>query len=109
MSHRVAFSADAVQDLKDVYDYLAPLAGDAVATAYLERIYRFCLTLDLFPERGIRRDDIVPGLRIMGYRRQASIAVRIDATTVTIVRIYHRGRNINAELRGDGSTLSPRD
>lgn len=95
MTRLVAFSADAVRDLKDVYDYLAPLAGDAVASAYVERIYRFCNTLDLFPERGIRRDDIAHDLRIIGYRRLASIAVRIDETAVTIVRIYHRGRNVD--------------
>ena len=48
----------------------------------------------LFPDRGTRRDDLRPGLRVLGFERRAVIAFQITATTVTILRILYGGRDL---------------
>ena len=41
----------------------------------------------------MKRDYIKAGLRIVGYRRQASIAFSVTNDTVVIMRIFMRGMN----------------
>ncbi|TJW33695.1 MAG: type II toxin-antitoxin system RelE/ParE family toxin, partial [Mesorhizobium sp.] len=44
------------------------------------------------------RVEIMPGLRIIGYRRAASIAFAVDGDRVLILGIFYAGRNITPEL-----------
>lgn len=95
MKYVISFSEAAEQDVVDLLDYLVPRAGERVARAYVDRLIDYCADFENFPERGLRRDDISPGLRIVGYHRKATIAFRIAGRTATILRIYHGGRNID--------------
>lgn len=95
MKYVISFSEAAEQDVVDLLDYLVPRAGERVARAYVDAIIDYCADFEAFPERGLRRDDISPGLRIVGYHRKATIAFRITGRTVAILRIYHGGRNID--------------
>ena len=52
------------------------------------------MSFETFPLRGARRDDLHPGLRIVGYRRKASIAFQVKDGLVTIVRVFHGGQDI---------------
>lgn len=71
--------------------------------AYTRQLEAACLRLGDFPERGTRRDDLRPGLRTLGFRRQASILFRIDAQGVEIGRILYGGRDLAAlALTDDG-------
>jgi toxin ParE1/3/4 len=45
------------------------------------------MALATFPERGTRRDDILPGLRTIGFERRATIAFRVLKTRVEIVSL----------------------
>lgn len=74
-------------------------AGPDIANGYLDRIYAACMALADFPERGRRRDDILPGLRTIGFERRATIAFRILKTRVEIVTIAYGGRDFERELR----------
>ena len=47
-----------------------------------------------FSDRGIRRDDLRPGLRILGFERRAVITFQLTAEAVTILRILYGGRDI---------------
>jgi toxin ParE1/3/4 len=47
----------------------------------------------VFPKRGARRDDLRPGLRILGFERRAAIALQATAETVVILRILYGGRD----------------
>lgn len=51
------------------------------------------------------RDDLWPYLRLVGYRRKATIAFQIRGDVVRIVRIYHRGRDIDADDYFDDADL----
>jgi len=98
VSHRVEFSPEALADLLDLYDYIAARSGPERAMGYLNRIEDYCRDLTTFPERGTRRDDLRPGLRVLGFERRAVIAFRLTADTVTILRILYGGRDLGATL-----------
>lgn len=51
-----------------------------------------------FAERGTVRDGAVPGLRIIGYRRSASIAFVVEGDQVTVLGVFRRGQNITPEI-----------
>jgi plasmid stabilization system protein ParE len=90
-------SPEAIPDFQALYDYLWPGAGERIAAAYIGKLYAYCMELRTFPQRGARRDDLRLGLRIVGYRRKASIAFRVDGEVVTIVRVFHGGQDIAFE------------
>ena len=48
----------------------------------------------MFPKRGARRDDLRPGLRILGFERRAVIALQVTADRVMILRILYGGRDL---------------
>lgn len=57
--------------------------------------------MDTFPKRGTVRDDVLPGLRVIGYRRQASIAFVVTGTDVIILRVLRRGQDVNAMMSSE--------
>lgn len=101
MSVRVVFSPEALADLAGLYDYIAPRGGEVTAAAYVRRLFAYCEGFCTFPERGTRRDEIWPGLRLLGYRRQVTIAIEVTAAEVRIVRVLGRGLDVEAILRGE--------
>lgn len=96
MSHRIEFSPEALGDLIDLYDYIAVHDGAERAIGYIDRIEECCRSLGVFPDRGVRRDDLRLGLRILGFERRAVIAFLITAEELTILRILYGGRDIEA-------------
>jgi toxin ParE1/3/4 len=98
MAYTIRFLPQATADLRAIYDYIAPRGGDAVARDFVARLHGYCLGLDTFPERGTVRDDIRPALRLLGYRRQATIAFTVHDSDVVILRILGRGQDVETEL-----------
>ncbi|MFD1983801.1 type II toxin-antitoxin system RelE/ParE family toxin [Mesorhizobium newzealandense] len=103
MRHRVVISEAAEQDLVDLLTYLVPEAGEGIARAYVDRLIDYCTGFETFPERGLRHDDIRPGLRTVGFRRRATIAFTIKDKTVTILRVFHGGRDVVLSDEDDAS------
>lgn len=99
MTHDVYFRPRAEADLIALYEYIAAEAGAVVAGNYLDRIEAACMALATFPERGTRRDDIMPGLRTVGFERRATIAFRVVRRRVEIVTIAYGGRDFEHALR----------
>jgi toxin ParE1/3/4 len=94
VTHRVVFSPEAENDLLQLYLYIAEQSGDGRALDYIERLERYCHGFAEFPERGASRDDLFPGLRVVGFERRVSIAFHITADTVTFDRILYGGRDM---------------
>ena len=94
MNYRVVFSPTASDDLDNLLIYLSEQMGVRPARSYVGKIQRYCLDFAFFPKRGSARDDLQPGLRLVGYRRRATIAFHVNEHTVVIARIFHRGRQI---------------
>ncbi|AYD00074.1 type II toxin-antitoxin system RelE/ParE family toxin [Neorhizobium sp. NCHU2750] len=103
MSYKVVFSPAASDDLEDLYIYLAIEMGIEPAREYVGKIKAYCLGFSTFPQRGVLRDDIWYGLRLVGYRRRATIAFQVRGDVVRILRIYHRGRDIDPDDYSSGS------
>jgi toxin ParE1/3/4 len=57
------------------------------------------MALATFPERGTRRDELLPGLRTIGFERSATIAFRVLKSQVEIVTIAYGGRDFESELQ----------
>jgi plasmid stabilization system protein ParE len=55
--------------------------------------------LKTFPQRGHKRDDVLPGLRIIGFERRVTIAFVVTADAVLIEGILYGGRDIPAAFR----------
>jgi toxin ParE1/3/4 len=91
---RVHLSLDAINDLAEIHAYLLPLAGATIARGFIADIRGYCDQLAYFPERGTRRDDLRKGLRVVGYKRKVTIALRVDHDRVTILRVLGRGRDV---------------
>jgi toxin ParE1/3/4 len=102
--YRISFRPRAQRDLFGLYDYIATQAGHEIAGAYIDRIESPCLSLESAPERGMRRDDIRRGLRIICFKRRVAIAFQIGKTDVVIVRIFYGGRNYERALRRFGES-----
>ncbi len=67
MTFSVAFTPEAEEQLVDLYRYIAAAGPPEAAARYPDSILAFCEELATFPLRGRARDDIRPGLRVIGY------------------------------------------
>ncbi|WP_249138047.1 type II toxin-antitoxin system RelE/ParE family toxin [Phenylobacterium montanum] len=101
MTSRIVFSPEARSDLRNLYLFIADRAGDSRALAYVQRIRDYCLSFSTFPERGTRRDDLAPGLRIIGFERRVTIAFHLGEGLLVVDRILYGGRDIAAHLEQD--------
>jgi toxin ParE1/3/4 len=97
---KVVFRPQAEADLVGLYEYIAERAGYRIAGGTIDRIEEACMALATFPKRGKRRDDILPGLRAIGFERRVTIAFRILKSPVEIVTIAYAGRNFEDDLQG---------
>jgi toxin ParE1/3/4 len=93
----VFFSREARRDLAEIGDWIAERAGVDVALAYIDRLEAYCNGFEFAAERGQRRDDLRPGLRIVGFERRIAIAFEVSNDEVTILRLYYAGRNWTAD------------
>ncbi|MFJ7355624.1 type II toxin-antitoxin system RelE/ParE family toxin [Phyllobacterium sp. NPDC097923] len=98
MDYKVVFHPRAEQELVELYDYIRANANPERAQAFLAGIRDCCLGLATFPKRGSIRDDIMAGVRIIGYRRSVSIAFAVTSDRVLILGVFYGGRDITADL-----------
>ncbi|QKD00285.1 type II toxin-antitoxin system RelE/ParE family toxin [Mesorhizobium loti] len=94
----VVLSPEALADLRWIYDTIASAAGNATAMRYIERIEVHCQGLDHASERGTRRDDLRPGLRVIGFERRVTVTFTVQSDQVVILRVFYGGANWENEL-----------
>lgn len=104
-SYTVVFTPEAEQHLAELYRYISQESSAGTAHGFTMAIVDYCAAMDEFPDKGMRREDIRPGLRIINYRANTVIAIAVDdlARIVTIIGIFYGGRNYEALLRPDDS------
>jgi toxin ParE1/3/4 len=100
-TYKVNFSPEAEEQLAALYRYLATEASPNIAERYTDAIVTYCEGLTTFPLRGNCRDDIRPGLRIINYRRRTAVAFEVSDEQVSIIGIFHGGRDYETILRPD--------
>jgi len=101
VARSVTFRPEAEADLLSLYHYIAEGSGPIAAGSYIDRIEAACLSLATFPIRGVKRDDIVPGLRTLTLERRLTIAYRVHRTEVEIVTIAYARRDFERDLRDE--------
>lgn len=90
---QVVFAPEARGDLVDIYDWIAEAASPVVALGFIERLEAWCRSFDIASERGQLRDDMRPGLRVVGFERRLTVAFMVTDDHVTILRLFHAGRD----------------
>jgi toxin ParE1/3/4 len=89
----VIFAPEARHDLVALTDWIAERAGPDIALAYAARLEAYCLGFEFAGERGRRRDDLRPGLRVTGFERRVTVVFSATETEVTILRLFYGGQN----------------
>ena len=89
----VILAPEARADLLKLYDQIADATSPATAISFVERVEEWCLGFDLASERGYRRDDILPGLRVAGFEHRLTMAFVVTGEEVTILRFFYGGRD----------------
>lgn len=89
----VEISDDAIDDLNELYDWIADKADPVTALSYIERLESYCRGFDVASERGELRNDIRPGLRVTGFERRITVAFIVEDTRVVILRLFYGGRD----------------
>lgn len=99
MKRSVVYSKRAEADFLSIYRYVTESSGYERALAYTAGIRAFCRSLETFPERGEPWNHLIGGLRVIGFERRVSIALRVSKDRVTIVRVRYGGRDLNRALK----------
>lgn len=81
--------------------YIAQASSERRAADFVDAIVDYCDKLRTFPKRGLKRDDLRPGLRTLGFRRRVTILFEVSQETTTILGIYYGGRNYEADYAAD--------
>ncbi len=103
MIFHVAYSAEARQDLRDIYQYIAyELLAPEAATGQADRIMKAARTLEQMPMKH-RIYEEEPwksqGLRVLPVDHYLVFYLPDETNaTVNIVRIMYGGRDINKQL-----------
>lgn len=102
MTRSVVYSPQARQQLTDLYLWIAKASGfPDRAQAFVSEVIESCDGLANFPMRGVARDDLRPGLRVVGFHRRVTIAFAITEETVEILGVYYGGRDYETLLSAD--------
>ncbi len=110
MKYKVNYSPDAEQDLIAIFRWIADQSSSQTAERFVMAIYDYCDDLTDFPLRGRARDDLAPGLRVLGFRKRAVIAFTVGESEVTVHGVYYGGRDYESIIRDkfdDDETDSP--
>ena len=93
------FTPEAIEALKGLSQYIEIAAGVKVAKRYVGEVVNFCESLGEFaPERGNRRDDLRPGLRITNYKGRVVIAFSVEPDLVAIIGVFTGGQDYETAL-----------
>lgn len=105
MLYRVVFTPEAMAQVEALYRFVAQAAGPDIASRYTNAIVTYCEGLQMFPLRGMCRDDIRPGLRITNYKKRAVIAFAVEAEVVSVIGVYYGGQDYESVLRWEQNDL----
>ncbi len=77
MVYEVTVTPAAERDLEDIYRLIAQDNPQA-AIAFVRSLRRLCSSLSEMPHRGVPRDDLAPGIRVLPFQRRAVVAYRVE-------------------------------
>jgi toxin ParE1/3/4 len=106
---RVLFTPLAERHIDKLHDYITTHSSERRADVFVQRIVAYCNGFTTFPRRGTQRDDLLAGLRVIGFERSVTIAFVVTATTVLIEGIYYGGQGYEAVYRDEAVRMGEPD
>jgi len=97
----VIFAPQAKTQLLALHHHISEAASPAIAERYTTSLVQYCLSLSTFPHRGTRRDDLRPGLKLLGFRRRVTIVLSLNDRVVTILGVFYGGQDVEAALQAE--------
>ena len=101
MNYRVVFAPEALEQLAELYRYIAIAASPEIAARYTDAIVTYCESFTTFPHRGTKRDDVRAGLRITNYKKRAVIAFDVGAQCISIIGVFYGGQDFESIMQDD--------
>ena len=95
--HAIIYDRNAILDLAELHSWVGIETSERIASAYLKRIRLFCRQLRHFPHRGVQRDDIRHGVRIITFEGRVDIAFEVKGDRVIIIRALYAGRQFDGD------------
>ena len=92
---RVNFSPAAEDDLAEIQDYLAARFSQRNANRFCSGHSARVPFSGPRPRRGTARDDVEPGIRIVGFQRRVSIVFKVNGDEVIVLGVYYGGRGFD--------------
>ena len=102
MTSSVVFTPEAEEQLVDLYRYITTVGSPEAAARYTDSIVTFCEELATFPHQGRARDDIRPGLRIIGFWHLSEEGQSEHEVVGRFRGARRAGPDTGAELTGPG-------
>ena len=93
-TYGIVYDRAAADDLVDLQNWIARQSSERVAATYIARLRAFCNRLRHFPQRGEIRDDVRPGIRLIGFEQRVNVAFEVQQDRVVIVRLLYGGRQL---------------
>ncbi len=101
MNWQVQFAPEALDQLRRLEERIANAGAPMTAERYVDSVVDFCMKLQVFPARGVSRDDLLPGLRVTHFRKRLIIAYTLDPEIVSIIGVFYGGQDYEAALDPD--------
>lgn len=80
------------RQLRSLQRYIAKESYPSRAEKYIARLTNALQRISRAPYQGTKRDDLGPGLRIVGFERRVSILFLPSDEQVTVIGIFYAGR-----------------
>lgn len=90
----VFFSLAAIKDLEEIRDYIAARNPDA-ALRFLNSVEETCSHFGQHPNIGTRRDELLPGVRVLPVKNHYAVFYRVTSAAIEIVRVVHAARDFD--------------
>jgi len=100
-TYRVEEKPGVLGDYIAITQHIETWTGERLlADRTVDRIRAFIRTLGRVPHRGVARDDLRPGLRIVPFGRRTAVAIEIDdeRRVVTVLRVFYGGQDYETLL-----------
>lgn len=88
---KLSYSSEALEDLDAILILIASRDGIDPAFSFVEKLQGFCAGIADSPFMGTLQPQIAPGIRRVGYRRQATVLFYSDQEEVRIERVFYSG------------------
>ena len=101
---KVQFTPQSRRDLKRIKHYISKKSYPSRARDFIGRIIDYCERLETFPMRGHARDDLMPGLRVIGFEHSVTILFTVTPDRVIIEGVYYGGKDYMRDFGPDADT-----